>query len=121
MDRLDGSFSGLWSCELCGGVGAECTCEHFSRGGGAWGPNKELSDAELAAEAFRQLVRACAGVGIASLEDGTDVQTFPLDVAKVMEAGLDVTEENVTVESWRVQAVTRFARMDSYRDGLYLG
>ena len=110
-DRLDGSFSGLWTCELCGRTGVECTCEHFSRGGGAWGPDKEFSDAELAAEAYRQLVRACAGTGLASFEDGNDVKAFPLDVAVVMEAGGELTEENLTVESWRVQIVNRFATL----------
>ncbi len=51
--QLDGSFSGLWTCELCGHTGAACTCEHFSRWGGAWGPRKHLTDAETAAEYWR--------------------------------------------------------------------
>lgn len=53
--ELDGSFSGLWSCELCGKTGTACTCEHFSRWGGGWGSDKELWDAELAAEYWKAL------------------------------------------------------------------
>ncbi len=52
-DKLDGSFSGLWSCELCGHTGAECRCEHFARWGGGVGPNKELTGPEIAAEMWR--------------------------------------------------------------------
>lgn len=50
---LDGSFSGLWTCELCGKTGTDCTCEHFARWGSAWGPHKHLTDAEIAAEYWR--------------------------------------------------------------------
>jgi hypothetical protein len=52
-DKLDGSFSGLWTCELCGHTGAECTCEHFARGTWARGPDKTLSEAEMASEYWR--------------------------------------------------------------------
>lgn len=47
-DKLDGSFSGLWTCELCSKTGDECTCEHFDRGY-AHGPDKTLTDAEIMA------------------------------------------------------------------------
>ena len=52
--KLDGSFSGLWTCELCGKTGTACTCEHFSRWGSAWGPRKRLTDAEAMAEFWHQ-------------------------------------------------------------------
>lgn len=52
-DRLDGSFSGLWSCEICGRTGTECTCEHFQRDGWVWGDRRELTDAEAAAEYWK--------------------------------------------------------------------
>lgn len=47
-EKLDGSFSGLWTCELCGHTGTDCTCEHFARN---WtrGKDKTLSDAEIMA------------------------------------------------------------------------
>lgn len=51
MDKLDGSFSGLWTCELCSKTGTDCTCEHFDRGF-AWGKDKTFSDAEFAAEVW---------------------------------------------------------------------
>jgi hypothetical protein len=50
-DKLDGSFSGLWTCELCGKTGTDCTCEHFDRGF-ARGKDKTFTDAELAAETW---------------------------------------------------------------------
>jgi hypothetical protein len=53
-NKLDGAFSGLWTCELCGKTGETCTCEHFARWGGGIGPDKTLSDTELAAEFWRQ-------------------------------------------------------------------
>lgn len=28
---LDGSFSGLWACEICGYGGFLCRCEHIIR------------------------------------------------------------------------------------------
>lgn len=56
-NKLDGSFSGLWSCEICGKTGAECTCEHFQRGGNVWGHHgTQFSDAELAAEYWRLVI-----------------------------------------------------------------
>lgn len=54
--QLNGSYSGLWSCDLCGHTGAACRCEHFNRGTGAWGPDKRLSDAEMAAEQWRMIL-----------------------------------------------------------------
>lgn len=59
--QLDGSFSGLWTCELCGKTGTDCTCEHFDRGY-ARGPDKTLSDAELMAEVWYQEVRGYRAV-----------------------------------------------------------
>lgn len=53
-DKLDGSFSGLWSCELCGKTGTACTCEHYQRDGNVWGKSKEFSNAEAAAEFWHQ-------------------------------------------------------------------
>lgn len=53
MDKLDGSFSGLWTCELCSKTGTDCTCEHFDRGY-AHGKDKTLSDAEIMAEFWHQ-------------------------------------------------------------------
>lgn len=50
-DKLNGSFSGLWTCELCSKMGTECTCEHFDRGW-AWGKDKTLTEAEMAAEVW---------------------------------------------------------------------
>lgn len=47
-DKLDGSFSGLWTCDLCGKTGTECTCEHFARND-TRGRDKTLSDAEIMA------------------------------------------------------------------------
>ena len=52
MNKLDGSFSGLWTCELCSKTGDECTCEHFNRDSAAHGPDKTLTDAELMAEVW---------------------------------------------------------------------
>lgn len=52
-NQLDGSFSGLWSCELCGYSGFLCRCEHFNRGTGAWGRDKTLTGAEIAAEYWK--------------------------------------------------------------------
>jgi len=106
--ELNGSFSGLWTCELCGKTGTDCTCEHYDRGY-AWGHDKTLSDAELSAEAYRQLVRACAKVGMASMIDGEDVQAAPLDsmadfVGKISE------------ETLRVRVVNRFAILPDYRE-----
>jgi hypothetical protein len=51
--KLDGSYSGLWVCDLCGHTGDECHCEHFNRGTGAHGPDKTLTEPELAAEYWR--------------------------------------------------------------------
>jgi hypothetical protein len=50
-NKLDGSFSGLWTCELCSKTGTDCTCEHFDRGF-AWGKDKTLTDAEMMAEVW---------------------------------------------------------------------
>lgn len=52
-NKLNGSFSGLWTCEICGHTGAECTCEHFARWGGGVGPDKTLSGPEIMAEFWR--------------------------------------------------------------------
>jgi len=52
--ELNGPFSGLWTCELCGKTGTDCTCEHFSRWGGAWGRDKTLTNSELMAEYWHQ-------------------------------------------------------------------
>lgn len=60
--QLDGSFSGLWTCELCGKTGAECTCEHFARWGVGRGPDKTLTDAELMAEVWHQYIRGYRAV-----------------------------------------------------------
>jgi hypothetical protein len=54
--QLDGSFSGLWSCEICGRTGSACTCEHFNRFTGAWGPDKTLTEAEMASEYWRMVI-----------------------------------------------------------------
>lgn len=56
-DKLDGSFSGLWSCELCGKTGDACTCEHYQRGGNVWGHHGTvISESELAAEYWRMVI-----------------------------------------------------------------
>lgn len=56
-NKLDGSFSGLWSCEVCGHTGDECHCEHFQRGGNVWGSHGTvLSGPELAAEYWRMVI-----------------------------------------------------------------
>lgn len=55
INKLDGSFSGLWTCELCGKTGTDCTCEHYQRGGNVWGwHGTPLSDSEAASECWRQ-------------------------------------------------------------------
>lgn len=56
-NKLDGSFSGLWTCEVCGHTGDECRCEHFQRGGNVWGSHGTvLSGSELAAEYWRMVI-----------------------------------------------------------------
>ena len=76
-DKLTGSFSGLWSCEICGETGTGCTCEHFARNS-TRGRDKTLSDAELAAEYYRgQIIKYRVGIVRdslvwASIVDGTD-------------------------------------------------
>jgi hypothetical protein len=55
--KLDGSFSGLWTCELCGHTGDECHCEHYNRGGNVWGHHGTvISESELAAEYWRLII-----------------------------------------------------------------
>lgn len=57
LKALDGSYSGLWSCELCGYSGFMCRCEHFNRGGNVWGNHgTQFSGAELAAEYWRLVI-----------------------------------------------------------------
>lgn len=55
-DHLNGSFSGLWICDLCGQTGSACHCEHFNRGTGVHGPDKTLTGAEIAAEHWRSVL-----------------------------------------------------------------
>ncbi|UDL16672.1 hypothetical protein SEA_ATUIN_279 [Arthrobacter phage Atuin] len=68
-DKLDGSFSGLWTCELCGKTGTDCTCEHFSRDFPTWGKRKTFSDAELSAELWHAIVLFNGSVRLHSVFD----------------------------------------------------
>ena len=86
-DKLDGSFSGLWTCELCGKTGTECTCEHFARNGTARSRGyKTLTDAEIMAEYWRgELIKYRAGITRDSLVwesivSGTDYRDGHADI-----------------------------------------
>lgn len=76
-EKLNGSFSGLWTCDLCGKTGTDCTCEHFARNGTV-GHDKTLTDAELAAELWYQISVFQGWDGMASIftenEAGLEVQ-----------------------------------------------
>jgi hypothetical protein len=69
---LHGQFYGFWGCELCGYSGFLCRCEHFQRDGNVWGPDKTLTDAELAAEHWR-LVIAYYRTGLEEYREQADL------------------------------------------------
>jgi hypothetical protein len=70
-NKLDGSFSGLWTCELCGKTGVECTCEHFARNA-TQGRNKQFLDSELAAELWYAVSMFQAADAVHELFDTDD-------------------------------------------------
>ena len=65
-----------------------------------------FTDAELAAEAYRQMVRACAEAGMGSMNTGTEILSAPMDA---MEGFIGPIRK----ETYMLGVINRFARLPS--------
>lgn len=93
-DKLNGSFSGLWTCELCGKTGTACTCEHFNRGTGAWGRLKTLTEPETAAEYWKALYNYAEANGKKETERSKD----RMEIWKSFVHGKDPEADDADIE-----------------------
>jgi hypothetical protein len=66
-----------------------------------------FTDAELSAEAYRQMIRACAHAGMASMHTGTEILSAPMDSMADFIGPM-------RKETYMLAVVNRFARLPHF-------